>query len=177
MADEGRPGAGHAEALRALVEERYTKMVGYAARQLRTRDVPRSSADPEDVVHTALSAALARTEPIGKMRAYTYKIIQNEIDRAARLHHSGRGYASLDADVRLEDEPAAEPVAEAELRHVVTQALNGLPLQQRRVMLLMQMGMTHAEAARVLNVAPRCARCVSRSSAWAHPSSRGSRAP
>ncbi|MEU5227334.1 sigma-70 family RNA polymerase sigma factor [Streptomyces toyocaensis] len=155
MADRDRPRSRHAEALAGLVEERYDRMVRYAAKRLRTRDVPQTSADPEDVVQNALKAVLAHDEPIGNVRAYLYTCMAREIDRAARNHYVGRGYESLDADVRLEDGPAVRPVDEADLRHVIDEALAGLPLQQRRVMLLTrELGMTHMEAAQVLGSAP-----------------------
>jgi RNA polymerase sigma factor (sigma-70 family) len=99
---------------------------------------------------------LARTEPIENVRAYFYKVMDNEIKHAARQHFTGRGYASLDLDLREEENgPVVHPVADAELRHVVGEALGALPPQQRRVMLLTQgMGMTQAEAARVLKTSP-----------------------
>ncbi|MFF3350869.1 sigma-70 family RNA polymerase sigma factor [Streptomyces sp. NPDC002779] len=155
MADRDRPRSRHADALAELVEERYDRMVRFAASRLRDYDVPRSSADPEDVVQSALKSVLAQDKPIGNVRSYLYACMTHEVERAARLHDAGRGYESLDADVRFEDEPAVRPVEEAELRHVIDEALAGLPLQQRRVMLLTkELGMTHREAARVLGAAP-----------------------
>ncbi|MFJ9818617.1 RNA polymerase sigma factor [Streptomyces sp. NPDC101151] len=155
MVDQERPRSRHAEALGALVEERYRKLVRYAGSRLRNRGVPQSSADPEDVVQNALKSVLAVTKPIGNVRAYVYTCMGNEIKLAAERHAQGKGYASLDADVRPEDEPAVHPVAEAELRHVVDEALSDLPLRQRRVMLLTrELGMTQAEAAQVLGSAP-----------------------
>lgn len=154
MADRDRPRSRHAEALAELVEDRYGRMVRYAASRLRTRDVPRSSADPEDIVQNALKSVLAHDEPIGNVRGYLYTCMDREIGRAARNHYAGRGYESLDADVRLEDEPAVWPIDEAELRHVIDEVLAGLPLQQRRAMLLTrELGMTQAKAARVMGVA------------------------
>ncbi|MFF3312980.1 sigma-70 family RNA polymerase sigma factor [Streptomyces sp. NPDC002952] len=154
MADRDRPRSRHAEALAELVEERYDRMVRYAARRLRDRDVPQTSADPEDVVQNAIKSVLAQDKPIGNVRQYLYTCMDNEIAHAARNHYKGRGYESLDADVRLEDEPAVRPVDEAELRHVIDEALTGLPLQQRRAMLLTrELGMTQAEAARVMGAA------------------------
>lgn len=155
MADRDRPRSRHAEALAALVEDRYDRMIRYAAARLRTCGVPQSSADPEDVVQNALKSVLAVTEPIDHVRAYVYVCMGNEIKRAASRHADGRGYASLDADVRLADELSVEPIAEAEQRHVVDEVLRDLPLQQRRVMLLTrELGMTQMEAAQVLGTAP-----------------------
>jgi RNA polymerase sigma-70 factor (ECF subfamily) len=155
VADRDRPRSRHAEALAELVEDRYDRMVRYAASRLRNRGVPQSSADPEDVVQNALKSVLAVTEPIGNVRAYVYTCMGNEIKRAAGRHAEGRGYASLDADVRLADEPTVEPIAEVEQRHVVDEVLRDLPLQQRRVMLLTrELGMTQMEAAQVLGAAP-----------------------
>ncbi|MET9735202.1 sigma-70 family RNA polymerase sigma factor [Streptomyces sp. NPDC006458] len=155
MADPEMPRSRHAEALEALVQERYARMIRFARSRLRNGGVPQSSADPEDVVHNALRAVLAVTEPIGNMRAYVYACMGTEITRAVERHAMGRGYASLDADVRLADELAVHPVAEAELRHARTEARDDLPLQQRKVMLLTwELGMTHAEAAQVLRIAP-----------------------
>ncbi|MFG3035133.1 sigma factor-like helix-turn-helix DNA-binding protein [Streptomyces sp. NPDC048253] len=58
-------------------------------------------------------------------------------------------------DVRLEDEPSVHPVDEAELRHIVDEAVGALPPQQRKVILLTQeLGMSQAEAARVMGAAP-----------------------
>lgn len=138
-----------------LVEERYGKLVRRARSRLRTRGVPQSSADPEDVVQNVLKSVLAVTEPIGNMRAYVHTCMDHEIKRAAGRHAEGRGYASLDADVRPEDQPVVHPIAETELRHVVGEALSDLSLQQRRVMLLTrELGMTQAEAAQVLGSSP-----------------------
>lgn len=155
VADQERLRSRHAEALAELVAEQYGRMVGYAGKRLRTRGVPRSSADPEDIVQNALKSVLARTEPIDNVRAYIYKVMDNEINRAARHHCTGRGYAFLDVDLRLEEEPSVHPVDEAELGHIVDEAVSALPPQQRKVMLLTQeLGMTQAEAARVMGAAP-----------------------
>ncbi|MFG2603114.1 RNA polymerase sigma factor [Streptomyces sp. NPDC048514] len=155
MADREMPRSRHAEALGALVEDRYVRMVRFAGRRLHTRGVPQSWADPEDIVQNALKSVLAVTEPIDNVRAYVYTCIHHEVVHAAERHAKGSGYASLDADVRPEDEPAVHPVADAELRHAVDEALKGLPLQQRRVMLLTrELGMTQAEAARAMGSAP-----------------------
>ncbi|MFE1884860.1 sigma-70 family RNA polymerase sigma factor [Streptomyces diastatochromogenes] len=155
MAEQDRPRSQHAEALAMLAKERYHELVNWAGSRLATRGVPQSSADPEDVVQNALTSVLAVTESIGNMRAYVYTCMKHEIKRAAGRHAEGRGYASRDADVRLEDELAVHPIAETELRHVVGEALSDLPPQQRRVMLLTrELGMTQAEAAQVLGSAP-----------------------
>ncbi|KUM75888.1 sigma-70 family RNA polymerase sigma factor [Streptomyces griseorubiginosus] len=155
MADQDRSRSRHAEALGALVEERYDRLVRFAGSRLRNRGVPKSSADPEDIVQNALKSVLIYPEPIGNMKAFVYTCIGHEMSQAARRHAAGRGYASLDADVRLADEPAVHPVAEAELRHVIDEAMRDLPLQQRRVMLLTrELGFTQSEAARVLGSAP-----------------------
>jgi RNA polymerase sigma factor (sigma-70 family) len=154
VADRNRPRSRHAEALAELVEERYDLMVRYAAVRLRDRDVPQTSADPEDVVQNAIKSVLTHDEPIGNVRKYLYTCMKNEIAHAARNHYKGRGYESLDVDVRMEGEPAVRPVEEAELRHVIDEALAGLPLQQRRAMLLTrELGMTQAEAAQVMGAA------------------------
>ncbi|MER5201192.1 sigma-70 family RNA polymerase sigma factor [Streptomyces sp. NPDC002755] len=155
MADQEGSRSRHAEALGELVAEQYGRMAGYAGKRLRTCRVPRSSAGPEDIVQNALKSVLAYPEPIGNVRAYLYKVMDNEISRAARHHCTGRGYASLDVDVRLEDELSVHPVDEAELRLVVDEAVSALPPQQRKVILLTQeLGMTQAEAARVMGAAP-----------------------
>lgn len=97
---------------------------------------------------------LTVTEPIGNVRAYLYTCMDNEIKRVAGRYAEGMGYASLDADVRLEDVPVVHPIPEVELRHVVDEAVRGLPLQQRRVLLLTrELGMTQTDAARVLGSA------------------------
>ncbi|MFB7650390.1 MULTISPECIES: sigma-70 family RNA polymerase sigma factor [unclassified Streptomyces] len=155
VADQEGGRARRAMELGTLVGERYGQMVGLARKRLRAHGVPASSAEPEDIVQNALKSVLAGTGPIEHMRAYTYRVIEREAKRAVEHFYSGRGYASLDADVRLEDEPTVHPVAEAELRHVVAEAVSTLPRQQRRVMLLTQdLGLTQAEAARVLGAAP-----------------------
>ncbi|MGW0925855.1 sigma-70 family RNA polymerase sigma factor [Streptomyces sp. NPDC002755] len=154
MADEERTRARQAEALGALVEFRYRRLVRYAAGRLRNRGIPQSAADPEDIVQNALRSVLAVTEPIRNMPAYTYACIRNEVKLAAERHAKGRGYASLDADVRLLEESAVQPVAGPQLRYMLDEARGDLPLQQRRVMLLTwELGMTQAEAARVLGSA------------------------
>ncbi|MFD7996710.1 sigma-70 family RNA polymerase sigma factor [Streptomyces mexicanus] len=156
VAERDRTGQPNAEVLRELVAEQYGKLVGYARKRLRARGVPESLADAEDVVQEALRSVLARSEPLGNVRAYLYKVMDNEIKRAAHHHSTGRGYGSLDFDLRAEEEPVIDSVADdAEWRHVVGEALGALSLQQRRVMLLTQgMGMTQAEAARVLDTTP-----------------------
>ncbi|MBQ0855649.1 sigma-70 family RNA polymerase sigma factor (plasmid) [Streptomyces sp. BH-SS-21] len=154
MAERDRPRSRHAEALAELVAERYDRMVRYAARRLRTRDVPRSSADPEDIVQSALKSVLAHDEPIGNVRAYLYTCMAREIDRAARHHYTGRGYESLDVDVRLEDEPVVCPIADAERRYFIDEALSELPRQQQRAFFLTwELEMTHAQAAEAMGIA------------------------
>ncbi|MER5945950.1 sigma-70 family RNA polymerase sigma factor [Streptomyces sp. NPDC001904] len=154
MADRNRPRSRHAEELAALVEERYGQMVGAAAKRLRRGDVPQTSADPEDVVQNALKAVLSYDKPIGNMPAFFYGCLGNEVRQAARRHYAGRGYASLDADVRAEDEPKVEPIARAEMRHLIDQALDGLPRQQQKALLLTrEMGFTQEEAARIMGTA------------------------
>lgn len=148
-------GPQHGQALKELVEERYQLMVRFAARQLDTLGVPQSAADPQDLVQNALCSVLKRSEPIAFLRRYVYTCIRNEALRAAERHDTGRGYESLDADVRAEDEPAApsfeESVAE---RLVIKKALARLPLQQRRAFFLIrELGMTQAQAAEVLRTA------------------------
>jgi len=155
VADQDRPRSRHAEALGALVEERYDMLVRFAGSRLRNRGVPKSAADPEDIVHNALKSVLIYPEPIGNMKAFVYTCMGHEMSEAAKRHAAGQGYASLDADVRLADEPAVHPIVEAELRHVIDEAMRDLPLQQRRVMLLTrELGFTQAEAARMLGSAP-----------------------
>ncbi|MEV6782717.1 sigma-70 family RNA polymerase sigma factor [Streptomyces sp. NPDC051098] len=146
--------ARNAEAVRVLVVEQYGQMVGYARKHLRIRGVPQTSADPEDVVQESLKLVLARTQPIDFIRSYVYEVMKNEIKRVAERHFNGQGYASLDADVQREDEPAVHPVADIELRQVIDDAMSALPLQQRRAVLLTkEMGLTQAEAAQVLATA------------------------
>ncbi|MFD0309106.1 sigma-70 family RNA polymerase sigma factor [Streptomyces sp. NPDC127119] len=158
MADRDGPRPRHADALAELVAERYDRMVRYAARRLYARDVPRSSADPEDIVQNALLAVLAHDEPIGNLRAYLYTCMTNEATRAARHHYAGRGYESLDADVRPEDEPTICPVADAERRHAIDEAMAGLPRQQHKAFwLTWELGMTHEQAARVMGTATNTA--------------------
>lgn len=155
MTDQARPRSQHAQKLQDLIDkERYKSLVHRAAKQLRNRGVPRSAVDPEDVVHTALESVLAVARPIHNVRSYLYTCVDNEIKRAARRYAEGRGYASLDADVRLQDELAVQPIAHTELNLIVAQAFGDLPLQQRRVMLLTQdLGMTQAQAAQLLGIA------------------------
>ncbi|MGV9567890.1 sigma-70 family RNA polymerase sigma factor [Streptomyces sp. NPDC003480] len=156
MADHEGQRSRHADALAVLLEEvPYDRLFRRAKRRLRTRGVPQSSADPQDVVQNVLTSVLAVTGPIPNMRGYVFKCMDNEIARAAGRYAEGRGYASRDADVRLEHELMVHPITEAELRHVVGEALSDLPPQQRRVMLLTrELGMTQAQAARVLGSAP-----------------------
>lgn len=145
----------NSEALRELVADRYGLMVRYATGQLGNYGVPRSSADPEDVVHNALVSVLDQDRPIRFIRQYTYTCIRREAGHAARRYYTGRGYESLDADVRVEDEPAAPSFEEeATRRHVINEALAKLPLQQRRAFLLTrELGMTQEQAAQVMKTA------------------------
>ncbi|MGV9454438.1 sigma-70 family RNA polymerase sigma factor [Streptomyces sp. NPDC003635] len=148
-------GPQHGEALKDLVEERYQLMVRFAARQLDSLGVPQSAADPQDLVQNALCSVLKRSEPITFLRRYVYTCVRHEALRAAERHDTGRGYASLDADIRAEDEPAAPSFEEsAAQRLVIKEALAHLPLQQRRAFFLTrELGMTQAQAAKVLETA------------------------
>jgi RNA polymerase sigma factor (sigma-70 family) len=145
----------HAEALRGLVAEQYDLLVRYAASRLGDYGVPRWSADPEDIVQNVLLAVLKRDGPITFIRSYTYTCMRREVGVAADRYYKGRGYESLDADVRAEDEPA-EPSFEEEAtqRHVINEALAELPPQQRRAFLLTrELGMTQEQAAQAMGTA------------------------
>ncbi|MFI9152293.1 RNA polymerase sigma factor [Streptomyces sp. NPDC053367] len=144
------------EELGTLVAERYEQMVGYARKQLRGFGVPPWSADARDVVQNALAGVLACPEPVGRLRPYVFAAIRNEARHAARRCRTGQGYASLDADVRLETAAGtADPCATADLRLDLDAALTALPLQQRRAVLLTKgLGLTQAETATVLGTAP-----------------------
>ncbi|MFC7841885.1 RNA polymerase sigma factor [Streptomyces sp. NPDC057382] len=167
MADQDRPRVRNAEALRELVADRYGLMVRYAAGHLGNYGVPRSSADPEDVVHNALVSVLDQDRPIRFIRQYTYTCIRREARRAARRYYKGKGYESLDADVRAEDEPVVLSFEEEVVqRDVIDKACEDLPLQQRRAFFLTHdLGMTHAQAGKVLGTATatisvHCSRAV-----------------
>lgn len=150
---EGEPG--HAEALGALVVERYAQMVGYARKRLRLYGVPLSSAGPEDVVQNALMSVLAHTEPIGNLRPYVFTAIKNEVRRAALRYHGGQAYASLDADVRLETAGTVDPCGTADLRLEIKAALGSLPPKQRTsVWCNKVLGLTQAETAEAMGAAP-----------------------
>jgi RNA polymerase sigma-70 factor (ECF subfamily) len=151
--EEGEPG--HAEALGALVVERYAQMVGYARKRLRLYGVPLSSADPEDVVQNALMSVLAHTEPIENLRPYVFTAVRNEVRRAALRCHGGQAYASLDADIRLETAGTVDPCGTADLRLEIKAALGSLPPKQRKsVWCNKVLGLTQAETAEVMGAAP-----------------------
>ncbi len=151
-----RQRAQRAEALAALAAERRGQMVGHARKRLRDLGIPPSWADPEDVVHNALTSVLACTEPIEQLRPYVFKVIKYEVRHAARRYRTGQGYASLDADVRLETATGtADACAAAELRLDLEAALTALPPQQRRsVWCNKALGLTQAETAKVMGAAP-----------------------
>ena len=155
MADQDGKRSRHAEALRGLVEEQYGLMVRYVTSRLGKHGVPRSSADPEDVVQKVLLSVLNRDCPITFIRQYTYACMRHEVGDAVRRCYTGRGYGSLDADVRAEDEPAAPSFEEeAVQRHVINKALAELPPQQRMAFVLTrELGMTQEQAAQVMGTA------------------------
>lgn len=155
MADRSGQRSRHAEALRGLVEERYDLMVRYAIGQLGNRGVPRSSADPEDIVQNALVSVLSQDCPITFLRQYTYACMRREVGHAARRYYTGRGYGALDADVRAENGPAALSLEEeVTQRHVINEALAKLPPQQQRAFVLTrELGMTQEQAAQVMETA------------------------
>ncbi|WP_405477586.1 sigma-70 family RNA polymerase sigma factor [Streptomyces canus] len=145
----------HAEAVAELVAERYEEFVGYARKRLRVLGVPASSADPEDLVQTALTNVLAHGESVEKLRPYVYAVIKNEVSHAARRYRSGQGYGSLDTDLRLESAGLADsPSAEVDLRLDLQAAMRALPRQQRRVMFYRARGYTQTETAAALGTAP-----------------------
>lgn len=148
--------APHAEAVSALVAERYGQLVGYARKRLRACDVPPAWVDAEDVVQNALAGVLARTEPIRGLKSYVFTVISNEVSHAARRYRAGQAYGSLDADVRLEAAgPANDSCSTADLRLDLEGALDGLPPQQRRAVLFTKaLGLTQAETAKAMGTAP-----------------------
>ncbi|MFI1839451.1 sigma-70 family RNA polymerase sigma factor [Streptomyces olivaceoviridis] len=148
--------APHAEAVSALVTERYGQLVGYARKRLRALDVPPAWVEAEDVVHNALAGVLARTEPIEKLRPYVFTVINNEASHAARRYRSGLGYGAADADVQLETGSfAADPWDAAGRRLDVQAALSALPPQQRTAVFCTKaLQFTQAETARVMGAAP-----------------------
>ncbi|OQR61456.1 hypothetical protein B6E66_24780 [Streptomyces maremycinicus] len=139
-----------------MVAERHGQLVGYARKRLRNSGVPPSWADPEDIVHNALAGVLACPEPVEWLRPYVFTAIRNEVRHAERRCRTGRGYASLDADVRWETAAgSADPCAAAELRLDLVAALTALPPQQRRaVRLNKELGLTQAQTARAMGAAP-----------------------
>ncbi|MEV8554242.1 sigma-70 family RNA polymerase sigma factor [Streptomyces glaucescens] len=155
MAEYEEREPGHAEALGALVVERYAQMVGYARKRLRLCGVPLSSADPEDLVQNVLMSVLAHTAPIENLRPYVFTAIRNEVRRAALRCHGGQAYASLDADIRLETAGTVDPCDTADLRLEVKSALSSLPPKQRESVWCNKMlGLTQAETAEVMGAAP-----------------------
>ncbi|MFF7130458.1 sigma-70 family RNA polymerase sigma factor [Streptomyces sp. NPDC008240] len=148
--------AQRAQALAALVAERRGQMVARARAWLRNLGVPPSWADPEDVVHNALTSVLACPKPIEGLRPYVFKAIKNEAGHAARRYRGGQGYASLDADVQLETAAgAADACAAADLRLDLDAALTALPPQQRKsVWCNKALGLTQTETANVMGAAP-----------------------
>lgn len=155
MAEQEEREPEHAKALGTLVVERYAQMVGYARKRLRLYGVPLSSTDPEDVVQNALMSVLAHTEPIEHLRPYVFTAIRNEVRRAALRYHGGQGYASLDADVRLETAGTVDPSGTADLRLEIKAALGSLPPKQRdSVWCNKVLGLTQAETAEVMGAAP-----------------------
>ncbi|MGW2748717.1 RNA polymerase sigma factor [Streptomyces sp. NPDC001450] len=148
--------AEHAEAVAALVAERYGKLVGYARNRLRAFNVPPAWVDAEDVVQNSLEKVLARSEPVGKVRPYVFKVVKNEAWHAAQRYRRGLGYGSLDAGVQLETAgAAADPCGAADLRLDLEAALSALPPQQRTAVLCTKaIGLTQAETALAMGKSP-----------------------
>ncbi|MFJ4536604.1 RNA polymerase sigma factor [Streptomyces tibetensis] len=114
-------------------------------------------ADPEDIVQTSFALVLAHAEPIENLRPYVFTVIRREVGHAARRYHTGQAYGSLDADVQFEgmERAAANPYGAADLRLDVEAALQSLPPQQRKAVLLNKVGEhTQAETARVMGKSP-----------------------
>ncbi|MER5907512.1 sigma-70 family RNA polymerase sigma factor [Streptomyces mirabilis] len=148
--------APHAEALSALVDERFGQLVGYARKRLAALDVPPAWVDAEDVVQNALASVLTRAEPVEELRPYVFKVIKNGVRHAARRYRSGLAYGSRDADVQLEASgPFTDPCAAADRRLDLQAALSALPRQQRTAVLCTKaLGFTQAETARVMGKNP-----------------------
>ncbi|MFJ9871266.1 RNA polymerase sigma factor [Streptomyces sp. NPDC101165] len=146
----------HAEAVAALVAERYGQLVGYARKRLQAFNVPPAWVDAEDVVQNSLERVLARSKPVGKMRPYVFKAVKNEAWHAAQRYRNGLGYGSLDADVQLETAgAAADPCGTADLRLDLEAALSALPPQQRTAVLCTKaLGLTQAETALAMGKSP-----------------------
>ncbi|MEU5539426.1 sigma-70 family RNA polymerase sigma factor [Streptomyces sp. NPDC020362] len=148
--------APHAEAVAALVVERYGQLVGYARRRLRAFDVPLAWVDAEDVVQNALLSVLTRSKSIGKLRPYVFTVIKNEAWHATQRYRCGQAYGSRDADVQLEATgPAVDPCGTADLRLDLSAALSALPAQQRTAVFCTKvLGLTQAETARAMDKSP-----------------------
>ncbi|AEY94323.1 RNA polymerase sigma factor (plasmid) [Streptomyces hygroscopicus subsp. jinggangensis 5008] len=146
----------HAEAVAALVAEQYGQLVGYARKRLRVFDVPPAWVDADDVVQNALASVLARSEPVEKLRPYIFTVVKNEAWHAAQRYRTGQPYGSLDADVQLEAAgPAADPSGAADRRLDLADALDALPPQQRKAVVLNKaLEFTQAETATVMKTAP-----------------------
>ncbi|MGW2447957.1 RNA polymerase sigma factor [Streptomyces sp. NPDC001675] len=154
MAEHGR--RPHVDAVAALVEERYGQVVGYARKRLRALDVPPAWMDAEDVVNSALTCVLARSEPVEKLRPYVFAVIKNEASNAARRYRSGLGYGSRDADVQLAAADAVvDPCGAVEQSLDLGAALRALPQQQRTAVLATKaLGLSQWETARVMGKSP-----------------------
>ncbi|MEV6055208.1 RNA polymerase sigma factor [Streptomyces sp. NPDC052107] len=148
--------APHAEAVEALVAERFGQLVGYARKRLRAFDVPPAWLDAEDVVQNALASVLARSEPVEMLRPYVFTVIRNEAWHAAQRYRAGLGYGCRDADVQLEAAgPAVDPCGAADRRLDVQAALSALPPQQRTAVFCTKvLGFTQADTAQAMGSAP-----------------------
>ncbi|GAA3502721.1 hypothetical protein GCM10019016_098300 [Streptomyces prasinosporus] len=151
---EGPGETRHATAVAALLDEQGGRMVGHARTRLASRGVPGSWADAEDVVQTACAQVLATSRPIRHVRAYLYRVIEREVDRAAKRYRAAHRDEARGGDGLFVVEPAArdpdvcDAVAE---RTDLSAALRALPPQQRTAVLCTKViGLTQAETARAM---------------------------
>ncbi|MFE7838963.1 RNA polymerase sigma factor [Streptomyces sp. NPDC057474] len=148
--------AEHAAAVSALFAERHGQMVGFARKRLRRFGIPQAWADPEDVVQIAITSVLTSTEPVAQMRPYVFKAIENEVWHAAKSYRNVQVYGSWDTDLRMEAAgPAADPLHAVDLRLDLDTALDALPPKQHRAVLCTKvLGLTRAETAQAMGLAP-----------------------
>lgn len=139
--------------LEALVARHWAPLVRYAASILGDPD------DARDAAQEAVTRLWVRRDSFGTIvsaRALLVRLVRNvAFDELRRRRRRAR----IIAVAPIVEEPPREPdelLAEAELRSVVQQAVEGLPERRREVFrLAREGGLSYVEIAELLNLSPQ----------------------
>ncbi|MFD3580516.1 RNA polymerase sigma factor [Streptomyces sp. NPDC058644] len=144
----------HATVVASLFDEQGKQMVGHARTRLASWRVPASWADADDIVQTACVKVLATPRPIRHVRAYLYRVIEREVDLAAKRYRAARRDDAAGGDELFAVKLAARhpDVCDAAAERTdLSAALRALPPQQRTAVFYSKvMGLTQAETAQAM---------------------------